>query len=271
MTTQRVIVHPGFHKTGTSSLQSYCGKHRKALRPYMTFYGKAAFMQTGSAARIYGQKPYPWRLRRFRAHLDLFLAQVPDDPVIVLSRETFSGAMPGHRRLLGRMVKDYRRAAVPLGRQIVDGLRARFGEEVSIEFLYTLRDQESWIRSVYGHLLRSIHLTEDYDTFRARFPKLIDLTEEATRISDALRLDAVHLSRLEEVGSAKEGPAKALLDLVDIPQAIRAKLPPAERANSGQSPDLEQKFLELNRQGHSKAHLKRAKDALIAAERDRHP
>ena len=263
MTTRRIIVHPGFHKTGTSSLQTYCAQHRKALRPYMTFYGKAAFLQTGSAARIYGQKPYPWRLRAFRRHLDQFLATVPDDPVIVLSRETFSGAMPGHRRLLGRMVQDYRRAAVPLGQQIIAGLRARFGPEVRIEFLYTLRDQDPWVRSVYGHLLRSIHLRDDFDAFRARFPDLIDLREEAARISAGLPLDAVHLVRLEDVGDRHEGPAAGLLDLLDIPADVRAALPPATRANVGQPPALEAVFLDLNRGSRDKAALKSAKDKLL--------
>ncbi|MFT6684656.1 MAG: hypothetical protein ACJAQV_001833, partial [Loktanella salsilacus] len=49
-----VIVHPGFHKTGTSSLQSWLGQNRRALKPYLSFYGKADFLTAGSAARIYG-------------------------------------------------------------------------------------------------------------------------------------------------------------------------------------------------------------------------
>ena len=259
----RVIVHTGFHKTGTSSLQSYLAENRKALKPYMVFYGKAAFLQAGSAARIYGQKPFPWRRRAFRRSLDAFLASVPDAPVIVLSRETFSGAMPGHRRIFGGMVRDYRRAAVPLGREIVAALQARFGPEVQVEFLHTLRERESWIRSVYGHLLRSIHLTEDFAAFRARFPDLIDLRDEAQRIASRLHLSAHHVVALDEVGAAREGPAKAVLDLVGVPQDLRDALPPARRANSGQSPALEAEFLALNRSGRSKAWLKARKDAML--------
>lgn len=264
----RVIVHPGFHKTGTSSLQSYLGQNRAALAPYVAFYGKAAFLQAGSAARIYGQKPYPWRLRAFRGALDRFLTSIPDAPVIVLSRETFSGAMPGHKRLFGRMVKDYQGVAVPLGRQICAALQARFGPDVQIEFLYTLRDREPWIRSVYGHLVRSIHLTEDFEAFRARFRRLMDPAAEARAIAAALPLHAVHLARLEDIGGHREGPASCLMDLLDIPAELRAALPPARRANVGQTPEMEQKFRELNASGQDKAALKRQKDRMLKGARD---
>ncbi len=268
MTTRRVIVHPGFHKTGTSSLQSYMAKNADVLKPYVTFYGKAAFLQAGSAARIYGQKPYPWRRRGFRRLLDQFLDSIPDDPVIVLSRETFSGAMPGHRRLFGRLVTGYQRAAVPLGLEIVASLRQRFGPEVQIEYLYTLRARESWIRSIYGHLLRSIHLRDDYTAFRQRFPRLRDPLEEARVIAEKLPLDAVHYAHLEDCGAHREGPASALLDVLNIPQEVRAGLPAAARANVGQSPDLEAAFLIMNRKSDDKIALKREKDRMLRKAKD---
>ncbi|MFZ3582918.1 hypothetical protein ACOI1H_12185 [Loktanella sp. DJP18] len=261
-----VVVHPGFHKTGTSSLQSLLGQNRRALKPYLTFYGKADFLAAGSAARIYGQKPYPWRLRAFRRTFDRFLASIPDAPVIVLSRETFSGSMPGHRRFPARLIRDYRRAAVPLGQQIIAALRARFGEDVQITFLYTLRDRESWIRSIYGHLLRSIHLRDDYDRFRARFPDLIAPRTEAEAIAKTLGVTA-HFVTLEETGPRREGPASAVLDLLGVPQAVRDGLPPATRANAGQTRALEDRFLTMNRASREKAALKAAKDALLKAAR----
>ena len=262
-----VVVHPGFHKTGTSSLQSWLGQNRRALKPYLSFYGKADFMAAGSAARIYGQKPYPWRLRAFRRSLDRFLGKIPDAPVIVLSRETFSGAMPGHRRFPARLIRDYRGVAVPLGRQIVAALQARFGPDVKITFLYTLREREGWIRSVYGHLLRSIHLREDYDTFRARFADLMEPVAEARAIARALGVEA-HFVTLEDVGQRREGPAAAVLDLLGVPQAVRDRLPAATRANTGQTRAMEAEFLSMNRASRDKAALKTTKDAMLKAARD---
>ena len=262
-----VIVHAGFHKTGTSSLQSWLGQNRRALKPYLSFYGKADFLSAGSAARIYGQKPYPWRLRAFRRSFDRFLAKIPDAPVIVLSRETFSGSMPGHRRFPGRLIRNYRDVAVPLGRHIVAGLQARFGADVQITFLYTLREREGWIRSVYGHLLRSIHLRDDYDRFRARFPDLIDPRAEAAAIAQALGVSA-HFVTLKDTGHRREGPASAVLDLLDVPQALRDRLPPARRANTGQARAMEDQFLIMNRASRGKAALKAAKDGMLRNARD---
>ena len=264
----RVIVHTGFHKTGTSSLQSWLGQNRRALRPHLLFYGKADFLAAGSAARIYGQKPYPWRLRAFRRSFGQFLSKVPDAPVIVLSRETFSGSMPGHRRFPARLITGYRSVAVPLGHQIIAALRDRFGADVQITFLYTLREREAWIRSVYGHLLRSIHLAEDFDTFRGRFPNLIDPRAEAEAIAKALRLQDVHYAALEDYGTRREGPAAAVLDLLDVPEALRATLAPAQRANGGQTPEIEAEFLKMNRASRDKAMLKKTKDAMLKAHRD---
>lgn len=257
----RVIVHPGFHKTGTSSLQSYLNKHRTLFAPHFAFYSKDDFLPAGTAARIYAQKPFPWRLRAFREHLDTFLASIPEDPVIVLSRETFSGAMPGHRKVFGRLVKGYAPSAVPLGRQIVASLQDRFGPAVRIEFLYTTREREAWLLSVYGHLLRSIHLTQNEATFRAQFPRFPHLHDSAAMIARKLKLDAIHIIDLADVSARPEGPAAAVLDLIGLPDDMA--LPAAIRANVGQTAELRATFLAMNRKGGTKSALKRAKDKLV--------
>lgn len=259
----RVIVHAGFHKTGTSSLQIYLARHRAAFKPWFDYYGQADFEQAGARARVYAQRRFRWRLHAFRKALRRFLAAIPDCETLVLSRENFSGAMPGHRDWRGRSVMDFHTAAEPLLRVVGSELRRRFGPDVQIELLFTTRDRERWIRSVYGHLLRSIHLTETFDDFRARFPDLPELESEARRISRAVRLP-VHTRAVEDIGARRAGPALAVLELAGVPEEAWAALAPAARANAGQSQALEAAFLALNRSGKSKAELKRIKDRMIA-------
>ncbi|MFC2970383.1 hypothetical protein [Acidimangrovimonas pyrenivorans] len=259
----RVLVHAGFHKTGTSSLQDFLRRNRAALKPWLDYYGKADFLEAGAAARRYGQRPFPWRLWLFRRQLRRFLATIPDAPLIVLSRETFAGVMPGHRDWRGRMVQGYAATAIPLARAVIAELRRRFGPGVRIEFLYTTRDRERWIRSVYGHLLRSIHLTEEFGAFRARFPDLAAPDEEARRIAAALPCP-VHAARLEDHAAAPAGPATPVLDLAGVPAEARARLVPAGRSNVGQTPEMEAEFLRLNRSGKARAQLKRIKDRMLA-------
>ncbi len=259
----RVIVHPGFHKTGTTSLQDFLHDNRDMLAPYLRCYGKADFPDAGAAARIYAQRPFPWRLYRFRLALRRFLQGLPEGGTIVLSRETFSGGMPGHRRIDGALITSYHQPALRLARAIIAELRRRFGQDVDITFFYTTRAREAWIESVYGHLLRSIRLTDDFAAFRARFPALASLEEEARRMAVALAPVPVVTAALEEWGNHRNGPAEALLELAGVPEEVRARLAPARRANRGQGADLQAKFLEINRRGGSRAALKTAKEKLL--------
>ena len=153
----RVIVHAGFHKTGTTSLQTHLAKLRQDVKPWFDYYGQNDFKNAGARARIYAQKPFLHRKLRFRLSFRAFLNSVPDAEVIVLSRETFCGVMPGHRDWRGRMLQSFAAAAVPLCRVVESELARRF-DSPRIEFVFTTREREAWIRSVYGHLLRSIHL-----------------------------------------------------------------------------------------------------------------
>ncbi len=264
----RIIVHAGYHKTGTTSLQDFLHDNRDMLAPYLRYYGKEDFRGAGAAARIYAQKPFPWRLRRFRLSLRRFLADLPGGGTIVLSRETFSGGMPGHRRMGGALITSYHQPALRLARVTIAELRRRFGQGTDITFFYTTREREAWIGSVYGHLLRSIRLTDDFATFRARFPALASPAEEARRMAGALAPVPVVTAALEEWGSHPHGPAEALLELVGVPEDVRASLPPARRANSGQSAEMRAAFLALNRRGGSRAALKAAKEKLLREAQD---
>jgi hypothetical protein len=264
----RVIVHAGYHKTGTTSLQDFMEANRATLAPVLAYYGKTDFLGAGANARIYAQRPYAWRLGRFRRSLRKFLKFIPDHDLIVLSRETFSGGMPGHHRVDGALMTSYDGPSLKLAHTIIAELRRRFGQGVEITFFYTTREREAWIRSVYGHLLRSIKLTEDYETFRAHFPALASPTEEAQRMAAALDPIPVAIASLEDWGTTAEGPAGALLDLTGIPADLRAALRPVERANLGQSKEIQAAFLDLNRQEMSKSDLRDAKAALVATSRN---
>ncbi len=265
----RVIVHAGFHKTGTTSLQDFLSRNRIALKPYLSYYGKADFLAAGAHARIYAQRPFPWRLWRFRRSFRAFLNSIEADEAIVLSRETFSGGMPGHRQLGGKLMMSYGRAAKPLSRVIVTELRRRFGPDTGITFLYTVREREAWIKSVYGHLLRSIRITKDFETFRAQFPDLPGPLAEAEAMARFLAPIPVKIAALEDYATEVEGPAKSVLDILDIPQTVRSGLIAAQRANTGNAADLLAEFLEINRSDLPKSRLKNAKDRLIAQARDR--
>ncbi len=259
----QVIVHAGYHKTGTTSLQDFLFTNRRLLDSYLQYYGKSAFQNAGAMARVYAQRPFPWQLGKFRKTFRNFLQSVPEGGTIFLSRETFSGGMPGHRRIGGALMTSYFRPALKLAQVIIAELRRRFGKNVGITFFYTTRERESWIRSVHGHLLRSIRMTDDFDMFRARFPALASPVEEARKMRVALAPIPVITAALEDYANHREGPAAAVLDLLDIDEDIRDRFAPATRENTGQENGLRAEFLLLNRQGLSRKNAKLAKADLI--------
>lgn len=258
----RVVVHAGFHKTGTTSLQDFMSHNKTALAPHVAYFGKTDFLNAGAHARIYAQRPFPHRLFKFRRALRSFLATVPDHHTIVLSRETFSGGMPGHHTASGRLMTSYQRPAKRLAKVIISEVYRRFGDATEITFFYTTREREAWIRSVYGHLLRSIRLTDDFDTFRARFTRLLGPEAEAQKLAAALPV-SVKAARLEDFATAPEGPATALLDVLQIPLAARQNLQAVLPQNKGNTAAQQAAFLRLNREMKDKTALKAAKDALL--------
>lgn len=263
----RVIVHAGFHKTGTSSLQDFLKINRDALAPWVVSYGKADFRSAGAHARLYGERPYRWRLFRFRRSFRRFLAGLPSDTNLILTRETFSGGMPGHRRVTGRLMTGYAETAIPLARVLIREIQHRFGPDTEIAFFYTLREREDWIRSVHGHLLRSIRMTDDLDQFRARLPDLRSPADEAALIARAIAPTPVLTATLEDYAAHPAGTAAPLLDHFGVPDEIRALLRKAPRSNTGQSADQRAVFLDLNRTIRDKAVLKSRKEALLRQDR----
>ena len=260
-----VIVHAGFHKTGTTSVQDFFADNHAALKPYVDYHGQGdALHRSAVASRIFAKKPFPWRLAAVRRALARDLAKLPDAPVILLSREHFSGVMPGHRYWTGGRVRRFSRAAKPLSRAIRAELRARFGEDVQITFFYTTRDWESWIGSVHGHLLRAIDLTDDLTSFRARFSPRYGPEPEAERMRRYLAPVPVVTARLEDHGASREGAAGVLLELIGVPPEVRATLVPARRSNAGRDGATRDALRVLNEQEMSKTARKAAKDALLS-------
>ena len=259
----RVIVHAGFHKTGTTSLQDFLKENQTALAPFFSYYGKADFLQAGANARIFAQRPFYWRRLAFRRSFRRFLNHIPDAPIIVLSRETFSGVMPGHRDILGRTIKDQTPTAIILAREIVQLLKKRFGPQTEIEFLFTTRDRENWIDSIYGHLLRSIDLTRDREAFHIQLADLPAPESMTRKIAASITPVCVHTARLEEFAANPEGPAAAVLDLLNIPDKVRKRLTPVPRKNLGEPDMLRARFLELNRGTANKGALKAIKERIL--------
>lgn len=267
MKPTRVIVHAGFHKTGTTSLQVFVDTNRDRLSRYASIYMQNELKHARYLGRWYGQFPMFVTRMMFRFGFANFLNSIPDSPVIFISRESFSGMMLGAKGLRFKRMTEYSSTAIPLAKDIVAGLKKRFGSKVRIEFLYTTREGEAFLQSIYGHVLRTSALKEDWSTFRARFRSAPELSDEVRKIAEAIAPVPVHEQALESVIGHRLGPGAIVLNLLGVPEESWKQFPDAVFSNSGQPAPTRETFLQMNRKGGHRASLKAAKQKLASRER----
>ncbi|MCF6305219.1 MAG: hypothetical protein L3J33_07605 [Rhodobacteraceae bacterium] len=151
-----------------------------------------------------------------------------------------------------------------MAKEIIREVQRRFGPDVQVEFLYTTRATEPWIKSVYGHLSRSIRIREDHAEFCGLFDTVPNLDHEAGKIAEAIAPVPVHTAALEHFGPKRLGMAQAIFELLDIPDEALAKLPKAKRTNVGQSEEITAKFCGLNNEIKNARALKQKKADILA-------
>ncbi len=260
--TNHIIVHAGFHKTGTSSLQAYLQEYRNELLPFARIYIKSDLKDLSSAGRFYGQFPSLLRARLFRRKLRKFLSNIEDNKVIVISRETFCGIMPGHRRFGIWPARKMTPIATKLAIIIEQELRRRFGEDTEITLLYTTREKESWHKSVWGHIVRSINLKIAREEFVYQLKNQPSLDDEVETIRRNLKYANVLSRSLEELKTHPLGPAGAIIDLLELPKNWNVQHPPKTINNVGEPKDIQNEFLRLNRDMKNAKILKSQKEKI---------
>lgn len=249
----RILLHPGFHKTGTSSLQrgALAALHR--LEPFLRLLLTPGMALAARAARRYSAEPTAERLDRVARAFDAALAQFDpaDARALLISSEDLCGYLPG---LHG--VQDYR-AAPALVACAAARIRARF-DTAQLTVWFTTRDPAAWLQSLYWQNLRAQRLTEDADRFCARLAPAADLDRIVTATRD-LAGGEVRSSPIETCGAAPCGPLGTALGLLGLGAADPGPLP---RHNIGPRAAAAE-LLALNRSDLSDEALREAKRAVL--------
>ncbi|MFY0636159.1 MAG: hypothetical protein JXQ91_20280 [Vannielia sp.] len=253
----RVVVHMGFHKTGTTSAQSFLRRNGKHLWPLMALGLRQQLEPVLFATRAYST----WRdflsLEKLRLRLTDYLAglDLGRKRDLLLSSEELAGHMAGRAGL-----PDY--SAVPEIAQVIeDCLLARF-PEADITFFFSLRAPAAWMKSAWGEHVKSSRMTLDYDSFAtanpaaANFAPIIEATQSRLR-------SPVQTAWLEEMADLPFGPATPLLDLMQVPAARRDRLDAARHMNPHRDPAVLDALLALNRSDMDDDALRAAKDRLL--------
>jgi len=248
--TQRLIVHAGFHKTGTTSIQKALKAHRAQLRPHVRIGLRPAMVGLCEAARAYSVS---------RSALDLGLVQyeaaelatdwVGATGTLLLSSEDLSGHMPGRRGL-----RSYD-AAPKLVTAMVAAWRAVI-PDLEITFVYTTRTAAPWLASCHMQHLRATRITLAQEDYVRDFAASADLNDIVDQVRAAVPDIAVRRFALED------GPFAPLLQLAGIPDPLWPDMP---HRNRGEPDSLRAALLAINRSDLSDEDARAARKAAMQA------
>lgn len=254
---RKIIFHAGFHKTGTSTVQTVLRANRKALMPALAIRLKGQMQELISATRGYSTYGTEEALNKVSRRMDALLADLPGMPrrTLLISAEELSGHMPGRGPLA-----DYSAAPV-LIYLMWQRAQAAF-PRAPVAICFGTRDRASWQRSAWAEHVKSSGMTLDFESFCASYPAAPDLESVVRNVTSRVPAP-VHSYKLEECAALPLGPADPVLDLCDIPTDIRAGLVPQPKQNMRLGDGLLGALLEINRTHKDTGARNAAKAALL--------
>ncbi|MDF1856726.1 sulfotransferase [Pseudooceanicola sp.] len=233
----RVVIHAGFHKTGTSSIQAALKANHPRLAAHVQVLLKPQLTALLHAARGYSTWRDPLTLAKFTSRAETLVAGLSGlkQRPLILSAEELSGHMPGRAG-----IDDYS-AAPELMADLTAAILRRF-PRAEIRLVYSTRSAESWLRSAHWEHVKSSSLTDDLATFSARLAGAADLNAAAETVAARIAPLPVTCLPLER----SDDPVAALLQQAGVDPALSATLTPAKHRNAAR-PDALDDLLEINR------------------------
>jgi hypothetical protein len=255
---RRIILHAGFHKTGTSSIQNTLRENRVALKKHVALRLRWHMKDLVAATRGYSTWRDPITLIKVQDRFAALMDDLPGMPrrTLVISAEELSGHLPGRGDL-----EDYSAAPILLY-AFWEIMKARY-PAADIALYLSTRAPDLWLESAYWEHVKASNMSLDFDAFRDRYHKAADLDAMVAEI--ASRVPApVHHTALEDCHDLPLGPADPLLDLCDLPLSLRTELVAPPPANTRLDADVLYAMLEVNRTHEGADARNAAKRAILA-------
>ncbi|MEQ6201966.1 hypothetical protein ABMC88_02820 [Sulfitobacter sp. HNIBRBA2951] len=256
---RKIVLHAGFHKTGTSTVQAVLRANRKALMPALAIRLKGQMQELMHATRGYSTYGTADALDKVSRRFDALLADLPGMPrrTLLISAEELSGHMPGRGALA-----DY--SAAPVLMYLYWQRAQRAFPKTPVVFCFSTRDSAAWQRSSWAEHVKSSGMTQDFDTYCASYPAAAELAQTVQEISRRVPAP-VHSFALEDCAGLPLGPADPVLDLCDIPDALRTALVPQPVQNAQLDAQTLEDLRQINR-AHSDADARNAAKAARLAQ-----
>ena len=237
---RRFIIHAGFHKTATSTVQKTLETHQDVLSPFVQLISRKKLKPTRKSAQVFSVKHDPVELGILQAMFVEVLSELkPDDPrPVLMSSEDFTGYLIGRHG-----IKDYR-AAPAIAAALKDTLELVFGEKFELVFFYSTRN-EGWLESCHWQLIKNSEEQITLDAFREWYENAADFAPVLSQIKAAVEPSKVFSAAIEDqVGPL--GPLQPLLDLCGLPENVQSKITLAKPQNVSGSDTLRDELLALS-------------------------
>ncbi|MEP4196562.1 MAG: hypothetical protein ABJL99_13115 [Aliishimia sp.] len=253
----KLIVHAGFHKTGTTSVQKMLRKNRKTLRPYANIILRPGMLPLCEAARAWSINRQEWDLGLFKYEAAMLAEKFDPNETIILSSEDLSGHMPGRQGLR-------RYDATPRLMSAIDLAFREAQPKADISYLFFTRAAEPWLASCHVQHVKAARMTLSRKDYLRKFRKSADLDAVIDQVAEQLDPSRVHRHALEAC-AGQLGPLAPVLKLADVPDTIHAKLKIVSPADTAPPQSTIQRLLDLNRSNMSDEEVKDAKPAILKA------
>lgn len=242
MTTQ-IVIHAGFHKTGTTSVQSMLRENAAVLDPHLRVFLKNEFEDLTDKARSFSIDPKEKTLAQVSKAATAFFGTIDksDPRPILICSEDLSGHMHGRHGL-----ECYDSAGLVM-KCLADAAFGRFGPETNIIFYFSTRARDPWLRSTWWQNLRSTRLTKDFAAYGAQFDDARDLEDILEEVAVDVAPANVTSCPLETSSELPMGPLEPILALFDLPDLNRGALRALPPENVQPDIGIDAVFLALNR------------------------
>ena len=250
----QVLIHAGFHKTGTTTVQTALRQNRARLKPHLRLFLPGKLKALCRATRAYSAErgPMDEGLIRFEA-AELAQRWDPQDPrPVLISSEDLAGHMPGRKGLTAYDATPQIIALIAEAVQLAQPM-------AQLSFYFSTREPTAWLQSCYVQHLRATRMTQDVVDYARTMAASADLDDVVDRIDRVVAPVAVHRGRLE---THSDNPLDPMFDLLNLPDAVRKAAALPAPANTAPPQSWIDAVLELNRSSLDMAAWKSARAAL---------
>ncbi len=259
---RRAFLHLGLHKTGTSAAQSFLYENRELIWPRYALVLPYKTRKTGLAEAATRHSVYCAKdtLAAFDAKTRDFLSTLDfgEKRGLIVSEENFLGLRPS------RNVGVWYATAPDLAETLVRGVQERFrGRQVDVTVYISVRQRDSWVKSLWAHDLRRTRLVQDFDDFAAGLAGVPSPQELAAELKSKLSGTTVQMEWLEHLQETRFGPGTPFAEFLDLPDEKRRQLVLPANNNARLPDNALCELLRLNRSSLDEASLIRQKAAII--------